>query len=264
MGPQVSAASSGSTGAKEPQAVTELPIYLDGAPDGPWMGHLLSEVGCIWLAPTKEEATARAAVEIAAFFAWLREHGEPGAQLLDPADLAPTVADVQEIPGFGHSGGAVGLFPPDHEPLTDAHLAAAVRRLGYARRDLLQAVTEIPPEALDWAPLGGKRTVRENLVHVHRCHGWYLTRVLGRETVGRLLPEPWPEELFTSMKWVMEGAVSALLNLPPALRTGRFMADRPAEEWTPRKMVRRFVEHEREHLLVVWRTIASWRATQQR
>lgn len=232
-------------------------IHLDGAPNGPWMAHLLDEIGCIWLAPNREEAVRRAPAEIAQFYAWLRSHGEPGIRV--PQTDAVEVADVQELEGFGHSGGTVGLFGSDLEPATDADIATAVRRLGYARRDLLTLVAGLPAEALDWAPPGGKRTIRRNLTHVRNCHGWYLTRVLGQQAVAELLPEPWPEETFTGLAWAMERAVQALLDLPVALRSGIYEAERPAERWTARKMLRRFVEHEREHVWVVSRTIAAWR-----
>lgn len=235
-------------------------IYLDGAPGGPWMGHLLQETGCMWLGASREDVLSRAPGEIAAFYAWLRAHGEPGVSVPDPAAIGVTVAEAQEIDGFGQSGAAVGFFGPDRRPVTDADIAAAVRRLGYARRDLLELVASIPPAGLDWVPPGGKRTVRQNLTHVRNCHGWYLTRVLGWARVEALLPEPWPEETMSGMNWVMERAVAALLDLPPDLRGGTYRAERPDEDWAPRKMLRRFVEHEREHVEVVGRTIGWWRA----
>lgn len=223
------------------------------------MGHALEEPGCIWLAPDREEAVSRAAQAISQFLTWLRTHGEPGAC---PTELKGTdveVAAIQEVVKFGQSGSAVGLFDWDLQPTTDADIVTGVRRLGYARRELLETVAELPAGALDWRPPGNKRTVRENLVHVRNCHGFYLTRILGWDGVKAVLPEPWPEDLFVSLNWVMARSVSALLDLPPSLRDGIFRADRPGEDWTARKMLRRFVEHEIEHLDVVRRTIKAYR-----
>lgn len=239
-------------------------VYLDGAQGGPWMGHLLDEVGCMWLASGPAEAEAQAPAAIAEFMAWLRQHGEPGiGDLADVVPLTVTVEDVQEIPHFGQSGAAVGLFVPDFAALTDLDIAAAVRRLGYARQDMLATVAGLPATVLDWEPPGGKRTIRQNLRHITNAQCWYLTRVLGHEAVARILPDPWPEEIFERMHWVMEQAVNTLLDLPPSLRSGLYRAEGPTEDWTPRKMLRRFVEHELEHLDVVRMTIKTWRNEQK-
>jgi len=241
-----------------------LAVYLDGSPGGHWMGHFLEETGCIWISPAREGAAASAAGEIVEFYSWLRRHGEhsaPASQAQVSADVEVEVqiVEAQEVGSFGQSGAAVGFFGPDREPVTQADILTAVRRLGYARRDLLEAVAGLPEEALDWRPPGGKRTLRANLHHVRNCHGWYLTRVMGWKTAEAVLPEPWPEDTFESLEWVMRRAVDAVLELPGGLRSGVYRADRPAEDWTARKMLRRFVEHEREHVEVVRRTLGWWR-----
>ena len=237
-------------------------LYIDGTPSGPWMGHLLEEPGCIWLAPTPEEVVARGPAAIVGFFGWLRGHGEAEAATLTTpiaAEIFVEVAELQEAENFGQSGGAVGLFGPDRLPAAPDQIATVVRRLGYARRDLLELVAELPAEALDWAPPGGKRSIRKNLHHVRNAQGWYLTRVLGWAGTEQLLPEPWPEETFESLRWTLKRCTAALLDLPEAYRTGIYRAAEPDEDWTARKMLRRFVEHEREHVEVVRRTIAAWR-----
>ncbi len=272
-------------------------VYLDGAPGGPWMGHALAEVGCIWLGPNQGQVISQAPGAIARFYEWLAKHGErrlsqgraggvgarvragagPNAArpngagpdggrpdesrvpLVMARDVRAQVVEIQEIPGFGQSGAAVGFFSPDMKPVTDEDIATAVRRLGYARRDLLDVVGRLPQPALDWQPPGGKRTIRQNLVHLHNCHAFYLSRVLGREGTEAVLPEPWPQDTLTCLEWVRERMTAALPELPSNLRSGVFRAEEPAEQWTARKMLRRFVEHELEHLEVVGRTVEAWR-----
>lgn len=240
-------------------------IHIDGAgKHGPWMGHLLSEPGCIWLATSPIAAAGAAPDAIARYFAFLRAHGEPNAPPVTADSIEVDVAEVQEAWNFGQSGGAVGLFEPDHAPLTDDDIATVIRRLGYARRNLLEAVAELPTEALLWQPQGGKRTILKNLEHVRNAQMWYLSRVLDEGEFARALPEPWPEEpFFHSLNWVQDRCVAALLNLPESRRSGLFHAEQPAEDWTPRKMARRFVEHEMEHLGVVRLTISYWQKSRE-
>ncbi len=224
------------------------------------MGHALGEMGCIWLGDAQADVITRAPAEIAAFFGWLRGHGEPDVTRVAAQEIKAVITEVKEVPAFGQSGSAVGFFRPDREPVTDRDIATAVRRLGYARLDLLESVSALPPEALDWSPPGGKRTIRKNLEHVANAQGFYLVRILGRPGVEAILPEPWPQETFARLRWVMERAVETIYGLGREQRTGVFRASEPDEDWTARKMLRRFVEHEREHVDVVRRTIEAWRA----
>ena len=238
----------------------DIDIYLDGAAQGPWMGHYLGQLGCIWLAESRQAAVERAPEAIAGYLDWLWRHGEADVAGTAVGGLSVRVAGEQMVPGFGQSGAAVGLFEPDHRAVTDETMATAVRRLGYARREVLETVLGLDPAALDLRA-EGKRSVRENLEHIANAQGFYLTRVLGWARTAELLPEPWPDDdPFERLRWVLAQATKALLELPPELREGSFPAERPRETWTPRKMLRRFVEHELEHLGVLRRTVEHARA----
>jgi len=234
-------------------------VDIDGVAGGPWMGHLLDEIGCIWMTPTGGTVMEQASAAIVSFRDWLRRNGEPGVAEATPDRGKVEVGLVQEVADFGQSGAAVGLFPWDLAPATEEEIRTAVRRLGYARRDLLELVVSLPVEALDWQPPRNQRTIRQNLIHVRNAQGFYITRVFGWDHAAKLLPDPWPEDnLFASMSWVMERVVSAFLAMPEELRSGTFQAEQPSETWTARKMLRRIVEHEREHLEVVRRTAQAW------
>lgn len=235
-------------------------IYIDGCPRGTWMGHYLEELGCSWLAESPQQVIADASGAIAAYLSWLHRNGEPAVEVPAAEDIHVEVAQVQEVDGFGQSGAAVGFFAPDTQPVTDAEIATALRRLGYARRNLLETIAGLPPEALDWRPPGGKRSVCQNLEHVRNCHGFYLSRLLGMDGVLAALPPPWPEELFFSLTWTLEHTAAFLAAFPAELRAVTVRAHKPDENWTARKMLRRFVEHEREHVDVVSRTVQAWRA----
>lgn len=227
----------------------------------------MAEVGCAWRGPVQSEVITRAPGEIARFLQWLKGHGEPGVKVVGAAVVKAQVTEIQEVSGFGQSGSAVGFFGPDREAVSDRDVETAVRRFGYARRDLLEMVAGLPLEALDWQPPARlsvheaarpaprpatpKRTVRQNLEHICRAQAFYLSRLLGLEAVHLALPEPWPNDTFARLKWVAERSVEALQGLSRPLLSGRFRAPDPAEEWTARKMLRRFVEHEREHVEVV-------------
>ena len=249
-------------------------VYLDGAPGGPWMGHALDEVGCIWRASKQSEAITKAPQAISRFFLWLAAHDEPqpsgpkpgqavSQAAVAPGDIRAEVVEIEEVPGFGKSGSAVGFFGPDLEPVTDEDIARAIRRLGYARKDLLGLVAGLSAETLDQSPPARKRTIRKNLSHVAQCHAFYLSRVLGDDRTREALPGAGPKDTLSLLDWTMSRSVEALANLPAELREGVFPAAEPAEDWTARKMLRRFVEHEVEHVEVVRSTLKILRETTQ-
>jgi hypothetical protein len=230
-------------------------IYIDGSPETYWIGRILPDMGCIWTAPEREGITEAAPGAIAAYHTWLRSHGEPQIPCIRAEEISVTVKEVREVPRFGISGAAVGLFGPDHAPVTDEDIATLIRRLGYARLDLLNAVGALSSGELHRRPPAGERTIAENLLHIRNCYFFYLSRILGQQELERQLPPPWPEPLFESLHWAMERSTRILLELPEKYRAGIFPARDPQEDWTPRKMLRRFLEHEREHLNVIRRVI---------
>ena len=234
-------------------------VYMDGHPKTHWMGHALEEVGCIWLAGSPEEAAAMAPQAIARYLQWLHRHGEPGRSPHQAEGIAVSLKEVQEVPRLGISGAAVGFFKPDEIPVTDSDIALAIRRLGYARLDLLETVSLLPPAALDWQPPGNKRSISQNLLHIRNAQFFYLHRLMTREELDTLLPQPWPAGLFESLQWTLARVREILPELPQTRRAGVFPAAEPRENWTARKMLRRFVEHELEHLQVVRQTADLWR-----
>jgi hypothetical protein len=170
------------------------------------------------------------------------------------------------IPGLGESGGAVALFGSDLAPVDEAALGEAIRLMSLSREELLGVVGGLTEEVLDAEPIPGKRTVRRDMSHVVNAEEWYVSR-LGRR-----------------YQWVYEGGLrgavgrrrlSAVERLsvtrPPMIdalgaalgegRQGPFVrrayTRHPEELWTLRKVLRRFLEHEREHLGTINRTLGA-------
>lgn len=52
-------------------------VDIDGTSEGRWMGHILSEIGCIWKSTSPEKVLALAKEETVKFYSWLERNGEP-------------------------------------------------------------------------------------------------------------------------------------------------------------------------------------------
>jgi len=222
-----------------------MKLYLEADASGQAMAHVLDLVGCFASGLTQEEAVRKMPEAIRGYLAWTRKHGEP-ITVLEPV----TVEVAETVRGTcpRNSGDAAALFKPEKQAVTDELIKTAIRRMGYAREDLLDLVRGLPDEAMDWKREDRMRSIREILAHVARCDWWYVTRLTDEDPPAS---EP-PQDVFLFLKQYRESAVKRLLGLPEKLRSGVFHAKKntthPEEPWSARKMLRRYVEHEREHI----------------
>ena len=220
-------------------------LYLEVDASGHAMAHALDLVGCFDYGLSKDEAVAKMPETIREYLAWTRRHGEP-LTVLEP--VAVEVMETVRGTCPRHSGDAAALFKLEKQPATEEMIATAIRRMGYAREDLLELVRGLPDEVMDWKREERMRSIREILTHVARCDWWYVTRLTDEDPPAS---EP-PGDVFLHLKQYRESAVKRLLGLPEKLRAGVYHPKKntkhPEEPWSARKVLRRYVEHEREHI----------------
>ena len=242
--------------------MARIPVYLEIADDGTCMAHVLALPGCIVRSPAREDALRQLPAAIAVYYAWLRSHGEPA-----PAPSAPVEIEIAgESRGFGpfDPGDAAALFPPDREPLSVEHLERYLRLMAHSRADLLALVQSLPDDLLDWQPDPDTHSLRWVLRHVGNAEEWYVSRLVPPET----LPPEWEHDedlaLFEFLEMERRTAVARLRQLTDEERSGLFYPTawtrHPEEPWTTRKVLRRFLEHEREHTAQVREILARFGA----
>jgi len=241
--------------------MTRYPVYLEIADDGRCMAHVLGLPGCIVRALSRDEALCRLPNAIRDYHAWLCRHGEPA-----PPDEEPVEIEVAgESTGFGpfDPGDAAALFPPDREFVTPEGMEHHFRLMAYARADLLALVRDLPDEVLDWQPDSQSFSIRRLLRHVGNAEEWYVSRLVLPET----LPPEWEHDedlpVFEFLEMERRTAVARLRQLTEEERSGVFYpahwTQHPEEPWTVRKVLRRFLEHEREHIAQVREILATQR-----
>ncbi len=236
-------------------------VYLETAEDGRCMAHVLTLPGCIARAPSRDEALQRLPDAIGDYRAWLRCHGEPAP----PGEEAIEIEIVDESAGFGpfDRGSAAALFPPDRQPVTAEEMEGHLRLMAHARADLLALVRDLPDDALDWQPDPRSLNIRSLLRHVGNAEEWYVSRLAPAET----LPPEWEHDeslpIFDFLEMERRTAVARLRQLTEAERSEVFYpigwTDHPEEPWTARKALRRFLEHEREHIAQAREILAARR-----
>ncbi len=218
--------------------------YLEEDETGRCMAHVPDLAGCTATGSDRAAALAALPAAIRAYLAWCGEHGEPL-----PADDLIDVVVVEVVRGCRpwQRGGANALFSVDRAPLGDAELRAYLRRMSYARGDLLTFVRGLPPQALDTAP-PGLPPVRAVLTHLIETEAWYLSRL------GQRVPAVQDgSDIVQRLVDSRARAVEVILRLSPRQRDLVYVptedpSDNPEEGWTLRKVLRCSLEHELSHL----------------
>src|SRR5712692_3316044 len=222
-------------------------------PDGSTQSHIHSLMGCFSLASTKERAAMKLKSAIPEYFHWLRSHGEDVA-----IPTRPKLVVLQELRMRGSPGDAGGpdpLLRCDKLPALHQNVTRCLRLLGYAREDLLQLLSGLSKEALDWKPKGEPRSVRNALRHIAQVDIWYLSRI-GAEP---LLDKTKMKDVFTFLKYSRLLVTEALPSLTQTQLTKVFYprkwSDKPYP-WTATKVLHRLVTHERQHTNYLRRILA--------
>jgi predicted RNase H-like HicB family nuclease/uncharacterized damage-inducible protein DinB len=229
--------------------MTRYHVYLEIADDGQCFAHVPKLPGCHVRALTREEALRQLPGAIRDYHGWLRSHGEPSPPAGEPIEIE--VAGEESGSGPFDPGDTAALFPPEREPISPGEMEEHFRLMAHSRADLLALVSNLSEDLLDWQPNPLALTIRRLLRHVGNAEEWYVSRLVPPET----LPAEWEDDeempLFEFLEMERRTAVARLRQLTQDERSGVYhpahYTDHPDEAWTAQKVLRRFLEHEREH-----------------
>jgi hypothetical protein len=209
--------------------------------------------GCQCVAPDRDAIVELLPVVIAEHVAWLDQHGDVTRDAF-PFD----VEVVEEVPVASFTEVADGefCFDDDLEPSSREDVETALRRMSYARADLLAVVRHLPEAVLDWRPPAsavasdewapGVRSVRDILDHIAGSDGYYARNVGSAPWTGPVGPKP--GDLFEMRKHAVERLKALTARDLGAEFTHRQPWQQSGfEHWTVRKSLRRIISHERFH-----------------
>ncbi len=212
---------------------------------GAW---LLDWPGAFTYGSAREVAIGRAVPAAHRFVDWLRSHGEdvPPA----PAVYAEV---VDEAAATSLDDGYIvnASFAPDDRRVDKAEIEAHLRRLQYAREDLLALDDRIRRLESGGGEIGRDgRSLDEVLRHIAGAETWF---------VSRLDPEaryPGPRddvgEYLAASRAFLEDGLRRLVHEQVPART-----DGKGERWTLAKVVRRSLYHSLDHLDELDRRLAA-------
>lgn len=207
-------------------------VCLESDTGGWSMAHVADLPGCYATADDPWVALQALLPAIPAYWAWLRRHGAPAP---GPDDLGEVSLGVIETVQ-SDTPGPHALFEYEVAPLSRQAVAGCLERLTYTRRDLLDLVGDLPAGMLKPGPV---QTVGGILAHLAATEQAY-THLLGSPAREKTRAAP-----LDRLADVRAAAVQQINSLDDDDYGRIFLL--AGERWNVRKLLRRMLEHEREH-----------------
>jgi len=220
-------------------------VHLESNRLGQTIAHVPQLLGCIVRGKTPEEAIGYVEDAVAQYLVWLQEHS--GTSWLIPPIIRTRIVERCSGGAASGSGSRVALLQADRLLVDRQMLEACLLRFDYSRQDLLEITATLPHSVLTFRPQRQQRTIREILQHVAGAEKWYLSRMM---EVPHFPAQKTP---LLRLQIVRKAAIE-LLSQYDLCQSAR-VVHKDGETWTLRKVLRRFLEHEREHVLEIERRL---------
>jgi hypothetical protein len=217
-----------------PRGEMRYRLGVEDIEPGHWIAWVLGLLGCFSAAPRAADAINGAPRAIAAFASWRSGHGRPLPILDDAIEI-----QVEEVFHAFHSSADYlvnAFFADDQRPLTAAEVGEASWLLSCTRRDLLNAIERAPNDSRQPAQSDQDGSLSDILRHIAVAERWYFG-LIGHEQA------PLPDDSLLAIEQVRAHSLRCL----PLMVADGVIRERSGERWSPRKVVRRTLWHERDH-----------------
>lgn len=201
--------------------------------------------GCFNYGENLSEALANAKDAITRYSRWI-DKNYAGGNWIDLHDLEIIHAETwdcylidenyQVVQDDGYEVDA--WFQTDWKPLTKIEVERGLLLLSWTRKDLLETILDLDRETMSMKFEGQRWDISGIVKHIARAEQWYLDRI------GVQIPRNDSQnELMTYLSATREVLVKNL----PFLTGKKLVVGVDGEFWSPRKLLRRALWHERDH-----------------
>lgn len=210
-------------------------VYIESKGDGITrkepVAHVPALPGASARGQTVEEAKEKIRDAVKDYLRLLRDVGEAVPRYSEGIEL-----EFEEVDS--------ATFLTDYDALRPNEMEMLFRWLAISRQELMDLVKSLPAETLEWKPAEGSDSIREILCHLAEADLWYTDRLTR-----------WPETPLFRLAAARGVALERLRDLSEEKRAT--VTTYEGEEWTPRKVMRRMLEHEREHIHQIRELLAA-------
>ena len=202
--------------------------------EGGFIATVADVPGCMARGATREEAAANARRALPEYLALLERYGVSTEhwRSVDPASLRVEDTDVTE------------WFEDDFRPLEEHEIRDFLHQMEGSRAALLALVREVSTDDMERRPTPEMWSVRQALEHVMETEVALLANL-----------EKWPEHGFATLQAVHRMAFQRFSVLEPEDTNVDHLIH--GRRWSTRRVMRRILEHEYEHLGHVQEILAA-------
>jgi predicted RNase H-like HicB family nuclease/uncharacterized damage-inducible protein DinB len=201
-------------------------VYIETVGDpitvkGP-VAHVPALPGASARGKTVEEARQNIRAAVEEYLSLLRDVGEPVPKASEDIHL-----EFEEV--------NTTTFLTDYDAIHPNEMETLFRWMAVSRQELMDLVKSLPEGASAWKSDDDTLSIRDVLCHMAESDLWYTDRL-----------KQWPEAPLFRLAATRGVALERLRALSDEERVR--VTKHEGEEWTPRKVIRRMLEHEREHI----------------
>lgn len=214
-----------------------------------WIAWAINLPACFSSATTLADAVARAPQKITEYFSWLLAHSNLLPVINEPIEIEV----IETFHSFASSDDPEyivnAFFDDDRRPLGYWDVEIALRLLNWTRQDLLSVIQSITQEKLTKAISGEVRgSIAGILNHIATAENWYFEQ-LGCGLERAKLPDDPLEKIAIVRANTQEQLVKLI---------GDERITKNCDElWSARKIMRRTLWHERDHLQQIVQLLRS-------
>jgi len=220
--------------------MTLIRVGLENKVEGRTLAWALDYPGVFTYGSDDAEALLRMPREMLRFENWLNLHTDQPWVQLEGLDMhIDETFEVSSVWYDGKTHGVHSFFQSDMVPLTGKDVRKALLIFIWQREELLAGVETLPEQVLKHEFEGQRWTIEGILEHIARVEKWYFSR-MGMEVT---LPVENGNPLH-----LLEISSAATNHYLPQLIGFDQVFEHHQEKWSARKLVRRLLWHQRDHI----------------
>lgn len=229
-----------------------IKVGIENGIEGRAMAWVLDYPGCFAYGVYPPEALQNLPASMQAYNEWLRDHdleslGIPTGEEVQVAETWEVyqIDDDFELTEDGYEVNA--WFQHDWKQLSEADIDRSRQLLAATREDLLATVQGLDPELMEHKRPEERWSISGILNHVGAAEWWYL------DCIGLAMPrDEMPKEPFERLEVMRTQLSQAIAQFPGSSQ----VVGIDGEFWSPRKVLRRAMWHERDHTFHIQKLLA--------